>query len=162
MSQWTHMVGAIQCHWTEEEAIERLGKPVLWNDTKKRGIKYGTPEWSDYYENVWSAAFDKFEKGEGIPMGSEGSVDWYFSKTNDDPSCLGMGGMIAIQGDLRDFGGDYDIKKTIDWFVRAAKGARFATLTIKDEWSTKYINVTISWGTVIITTDIGDPDYEND
>lgn len=158
MSQWTHMVGTIQCSWSKEQAEEYLGKPVLWEDWS--GIEFDTPEWKDYYENVWSAAFDKFENGEGIPMGSEGSVDWYFSETNDDPSCLGMGGIIAIQGDLRDFGGEPDIKKAIDWFVRAAKWARFATLTIKDEWSTKYIHVIVDWGHIIIA-EIKEDEYEN-
>ena len=147
MSQWTHVIGTIQCSWTEEDAIELLGKPVLWSDTDD--LEYGTPEYDSYYENVWRPAFDNFAKGKGIPMGSEGSVDWYFVKTKDQ-NCLGEGSLIAIQGDLRDFGGEKDIQGIIDWFVNAAKHARFATLIIKDEYSDEYVHIVADWGHIMI------------
>ena len=150
MSQWTHMVGVIQCSWTKEEAEKLLGKPVLWDDHYKLGLKYGTPEYKDYMDNVWGKAFTDWEDGHGIPMGSEGSVDWYFTKTVDE-NCIGMGSIIAIQGDLRDFGGTYDIEQTIQWFVNAAKEARFASLVIKDEWSDEYIYIVADWGHIMIS-----------
>ena len=149
MSQWTHVIGSIQCSWTKEKAIELLGKPVLWNDAEKLGIKFGTPEWENYYDNVWAKAFENNRKGVGIPMGSEGSIDWYFSNTADD--AIGEGSIISIEGDLRDFGGDAGIKLIIDWFVRAASESRFATLTIKDEFSEEYVNVIVDWHGVFIS-----------
>lgn len=144
MSQWTHVVGSIQCSWTKDMATEFLGKPVLWDDHK--AFKYGTPEFEDYFKNVWEKAFDDSEAGTGIPMGSEGSIDWHFIHNESKEHTVGEGTMIAIEGDLRDFGGDKDIQTIINWFERAAKKARFATLTIKDEWSEEYITFTYSWG----------------
>ena len=150
MSQWTHVIGSIQCCWSKKEALEKLGKPVLWDDCEKLGIKYGTPEFEDYSENVWRKAFKDNEKGEGIPMGSEGSIDWYFVNTANEDA-LGEGTLIAIQGDLRDFGGKKDIQVIINWFEKATEHARFATLTIKDDDSPKYITLISDWGEFIIT-----------
>lgn len=150
MSQWTHMVGTIQCSWSKEQAEEYLGKPVLWEDCKKLGIKYGTPEYEDYMENVWCKAFKNWEEGKGIPMGSEGSVDWYFNETVDE-NCIGMGSIIAIQGDLRDFGGEEEIKMVTQWFINAAIHARFAILVIRDEYSDEFVYVCVDWGHVMIS-----------
>lgn len=147
MSQWTHVVGTIQCSWDEATAIEQLGKPVLWDD--HRVFKYGTPEYEDYMENVWKKAFDDNEKGIGIPMGSEGSLDWYFVQTKDE-NVLGEGSLIAIQGDLRDYGGETEVQYIIDWFIKAVGKARFATLTINDDYSDEYVTVTINWGDICI------------
>ena len=149
MSQWTHVVGAIQCSWTEEEAVEKLGKPVLWDDTNRLGLKWGTPEYKDYSENVWKKAFEDNDKGEGIPMGSEGSLDWYFVQTKDK-DVIGEGSLIAIQGDLRDFGSEKEVNFIIEWFKRATKKVRFATLTIQDDWSDEFITITSTWGDVSI------------
>lgn len=149
MSQWTHVVGAIQCSWTKEEAIEFLGKPVLWEDLKKLDLKYGTPEFEDYINNVWKKAFEANEMGFGIPMGSEGSIDWHFIET--ETNALGEGTMIAIEGDLRDFGGDEEVQFIIDWFSKATKKARFATLVVRDDWSDQYISVVSCWGNITIT-----------
>ena len=38
MSQWTHMVGAIQCHWTEKEAIELIEKHKLLKEEDENNI----------------------------------------------------------------------------------------------------------------------------
>ena len=143
MSQWTHVVGSIQCSWDKKQAIEKLGKPVLWQDADK--FEYGTPEYKDYYENVWKKAFQDNKEGKGIPMGSEGSIDWYFIKTNQE-HCLGEGTLISIQGDLRDFGGDEEVDLIVNWFEKATEDARFATLTIKDEYSPNYITIITYWG----------------
>jgi len=143
MSQWTHVVGSIQCSWSKDKATEFLGKPVLWNDHED--LEYGTPEFEDYFKNVWDKAFDDSEAGTGIPMGSEGSIDWHFIDVPSQEHTLGEGSMIAIEGDLRDFGGEHDIQIIINWFKRAAKKARFATLTIKDEYSDEYITLTYDW-----------------
>lgn len=157
MSQWTHIVGAIQCSWTEEEAIEKLGKPVLWDDGK---ALFGTSEWDGYYQNVWCKAFDDSAAGVGIPMGSEGSINWKYVST--DEWYAGAGTLIAIEGDLRDFGGENDINLIINWFTRAAKKARFATLTIKDEWLDEYITVICDlWGTVTVIKHTGENDENN-
>lgn len=160
MSQWTHIVGAIQCHWDKETAIKRLGKPVLWDDAKRMGIKYDTPEYEDYYENTWAKAFQDNRDGCGIPMGSEGSIDWYFTKTDED--YLGKGGMIAIQGDLRDYGGDKKIQFIVDWFIRATEDVRFATLTIRDEYTTEFVQVIVDWGHVIVARIPGEPAEEEE
>lgn len=145
MSQWTHVVGSITCSWTKEEAIEKLGKPVLWDD--HRVFKYGTPEYEDYMKNIWEKAFDDSEKGVGIPMGSEGSIEWYFVEAPINEHTLGEGSMVAIEGDLRDFGGEADIQIIINWFKKAVKDARFATLTIRDEYKDEYITLVHEWGT---------------
>ena len=149
MSRWTHVIGSIQCGWQKDMATEFLGKPVLWDDHED--LEYGTPEYEDYFKNVWEKAFDDSDAGTGIPMGSEGSIDWHFIDVPSQEHTLGEGSMIAIEGDLRDFGGDKDIQTIINWFARVAKEARFATLTIKDEWSHEFITLTYYWGTMLET-----------
>lgn len=147
MSRWTHVVGCIQCSWDYEKAEKCLGRPVLWDDHNKLGLKWDTPEYEDYFENVWKKAFEDNKKGEGIPMGSEGSLDWYFVQTKDE-HVLGEGSLIAIQGDLRDYGWEDEVEYIIKWFKRAAFQSRFATLTINDEWSDNFITITITFGIV--------------
>ena len=150
MSRWTHVVGCIQCDWDYEEAEKRLGRPVLWGDTDELGLQWGTPAYEDYSKNVWEKAFEDNEKGEGIPMGSEGSLDWYFVQTKDG-HVFGEGTLIAIEGDLRDYGSESEVEYIIKWFKRAAFQSRFATLTIEDEWSDDYITVRINFNIVNIS-----------
>lgn len=156
MSQWTHFLGTVQCCGTEEEVEKAFGKPVLWNDISKLGYQCGTPEYDDYYKNVWYQAFKDFRLGRGIPMGSEGSVKWKFSDTHnidyddgEDYTAMGEGSLIAIEGDLRDFGDEDDIQKSIDWFVKGCNAirARLATLYINAEWG-DIILIEFTWGEV--------------
>ena len=144
MSQWTHVIGTIQYCYKKPEDLEKiLGKPVLWKDALK--FKYGSPEQEDFHQNVWCKAFDDNEKGRGIPMGSEGSLEWYFVDTSEaNENVLGEGSLIVIEGDLRDYGGKTEVNYIIKWFTNVLKelSAREGILKIRDEWSPEIIIVT--------------------
>jgi len=143
MSQWTHAIGTIQYSYRKPEELEKiLGKPILWKDGLQ--FKYRSPEWEDFHQNVWCKAFDDNEKGCGIPMGSEGSLEWYFVDTSEaNENVLGEGSLIAIEGDLRDYGGETEVNHIIKWFTNALVelGAREGILKIRDDWSSETIIV---------------------
>lgn len=147
MSQWTHAIGTIQCRTCTKEEVERImGKPVLWND--HLDIKYGTPKWEDYHKNVWCRAFEENEKGRGIPMGSEGSMEWYLVDTSkNNENVAGEGTLIAIEGDLRDYGGEAEVQYIIQWFRKAVDelGGREAILKIHDEWTPYSLVIMYNW-----------------
>lgn len=151
MSQWTHFLGTIQCSRSREAVEAALGKPVLWGDDDH--LEYGTPEYEEWYENTWTAAFRNFGRG-GIPMGSEGSVNWHFTKTgNGEYTAIGEGSLVAIEGDLRDFGEEEsDITNSINWFLKACETlhARTAVLRIEVECG-KTVLVEYDWGKAYTT-----------
>ena len=70
-----------------------------------------------------------------LPMGSEGTLEisvWH----NPDKSCLAST-TVSVFGDLRDFGGEEDIKSLKDWFDDCCHGfsVRQAIIQIEDEWN---------------------------
>ena len=162
MSQWTHFIGTIQYNGNYDDALKALGKPILWNDAKQ--LEYGTPQYKDYYTNVWRAAFKNFEAGQGIPMGSEGSINWKFSDTSvENENVLGEGALIAIEGDLRDFGeNDDEINRSIAWFEKACQQlyARDAVLKIDVEFGPVLV---IEWdGEKVRRTELRTWEWRND
>jgi len=148
MSQWTHVIGTIQCDKEDKFVVKALGKPVLWSDSDE--LEYGTPEYEDYDENVWKKAFEENRKGRGIPMGSEGSINYKITSTLEENDYAGEGTLVAIEGDLRDYGGEKDVDFIIDWFTRGARElhARAAVLSIDDEWSDQFVVVYWDFGRV--------------
>ena len=139
MSYWTQVIGNIITSCSDYEKIESImGKPVHWpkfdlNLLKDKCIR----QLNDFYDNIWQPAFERYDTYEDqLPMGSEGSIDWRYIDTNNiNESVYGKGSMIAIDGSLRDFGGDEDIRKTINWFIRCCNelNARYGVLAITDE-----------------------------
>lgn len=136
MSQWTHVIGTIQCSKEDDLVVKALGKPALWSDE----IDYET----------WKNAFEENRKGRGIPMGSEGSIHYKVIDTSEKNDYVGEGTLVAIEGDLRDYGGEKDIDFIIDWFTKGAQklDARAAVLSIDDEWSDQFVVVYWDFGRV--------------
>lgn len=141
MSFWTHFIGTMQfCARSYEDVEAVLGKPTLfedvwrWDDWEDR-----TEEEIDRRQNeLWVPAFEAWRNGTGMPMGSEGSINWrYVDTSRENDKVLGEGTLVAIEGDLRDFGDNIeDIKKSILWFRNKcfALGTRNAVLRIQADW----------------------------
>lgn len=141
MSFWTHFIGTMQfCSSSYEEVEAILGKPTLWPE-----FDYHLPkdefmsQVEDFSNNIWMPAIEAWDNGTGMPMGSEGSINWKYSDTSkENKNVFGEGTLIAIEGDLRDFGADIeDIRKSMLWFRSKcfALGAREAVLRIQaDGW----------------------------
>ena len=83
-------------------------------------------------------------------MGSEGSINYKITSTLEENDYAGEGTLVAIEGDLRDYGGEKDVDFIIDWFVRGARElhARAAVLSIDDEWSDQFVVVYWDFGRV--------------
>lgn len=141
MSFWTHFIGTMQfCTHSYEEVEAILGKPTLfedvwgWDDDEER-----TEEEIHRRQNeLWKPAFVAWRNGTGMPMGSEGSINWrYIDTSKENDRVFGEGTLVAIEGDLRDFGCDIeDIRKSMLWFRSKcfALGVRATTLRIQTEW----------------------------
>lgn len=141
MSFWTHFIGTMQfCARSYEDVEAVLGKPTLfhdvwdWDDDEER-----TEEEIDRrQEELWAPAFRAWRDGTGMPMGSEGSLNWkYIDTSKENDHVFGEGTLVAIEGDLRDFGCDIeDIRKSMLWFRSKcfALGTRTAVLRINADW----------------------------
>ena len=132
-----------------------MGKPVEWpefDDDLERDEYMRQVE--DFSNHIWKPAFKNYREHEDqMPMGSEGSLDWRYVDTNDiNNRVIGKGSMIAIDGSLRDFGGEEDVRKTVKWFVRCCNElyARYAVLVITDDMSSYKTTVIYNWGTAYI------------
>lgn len=156
MSCWTQVIGNIITSCSDYEKIESImGKPVEWPE-----LDFDLPkdefmrQLNDFQSNVWKPAFERYRTYEDqLPMGSEGSIDWRYVDTNDiNERVAGKGTMIAIDGSLRDFGGEEDVRKTVKWFVRCCHElyARYAVLVISDDISSYKTTVIYNWGTAYI------------
>jgi hypothetical protein len=105
MSRWTHIAGAVRI-----DGFIGLKK----GDTDasiKRGIEraLGKVVTYDSPDSLWRS------KAKKTPMGSEGGVRYDYTVTAKDGSSMSRG-LISIDGDLRDFGGNPDdITSIVDW-----------------------------------------------
>lgn len=141
MSFWTHFIGTMQfCSHSYEEVEAVLGKPTLfrdvwtWDENEERTIE----EINRRQEELWKPAFVAWREGTGMPMGSEGSINWkYVDTSKENENVFGEGTLVAIEGDLRDFGYDIeDIRKSLLWFRSKCfdLGARESVLRINADW----------------------------
>lgn len=141
MSFWTHFIGTMQfCAHSYEEVEAILGKPTLfedvwgWDDEEERTEE----EIHRRQKELWAPAFKAWRNGTGMPMGSEGSINWkYIDTSKENDRVLGEGTLVAIEGDLRDFGADIDeVKKSMLWFRSKclALGVRATALRIQTDW----------------------------
>lgn len=153
MSYWTQVIGNIITGCRDYEKIESImGKPVYWAefDLDLPQDEY-IRQVDDFHKNIWKPAFERYDNNEDqLPMGSEGSIDWRFVDTNDvNESVFGKGCMIPIDGSLRDFGGDEDVRKTVNWFIRCCNElyARYGVLVITDDMSSYKTTVIYDFGT---------------
>lgn len=130
MSQWTHVIGTIQCgRVSDEEVAKSLG--TTWT-----------------FEEMWNKTIqNKKFIGPKVPEGSEGSVQYNITRHNENEEfrAIGEGTLIAIEGDLRDYGDDIrDVKELVDWFTQGCQflDARLAILSISIEFGPQLI---IQW-----------------
>ena len=146
MSFWTHFIGTMQFRSRSYEEVEAiLGKPTLfrdvwtWDDDEERTEE----EIHRRQEELWKPAFVAWENGTGMPMGSEGSINWrYVDTSRENDHVFGEGTLVAIEGDLRDFGADIeDIRKSLLWFRSKCfdLGARESVLRIQTDWWYNFI-----------------------
>lgn len=115
MSQWTHVnssfrldsIGSI----TDEDIYDVFGRHVGFYDLCDFDREYKT-----------------------TPMGSEGSLEIAIYH-NPEKSHLAST-QVSVFGDLRDFGGEWGIKKLKQWFDECCAKfvVRQAIIQIRDEW----------------------------
>lgn len=124
MSIWTHVIGTIQCEpSTKDKLVAALGTP--WKFGHLNETRFVGPH---------------------VPEGSEGSIQWTASHHgNSKWRVVGEGTVIAIEGDLRDYGDDIrDIKEVVDWFTHGCEAldARAGLLSISVEFGPQLV---IKW-----------------
>lgn len=106
MSAWTHVAGIVRI-----DALRLSGKNA--NEKLKTEIKEILGEPKDYHE---LEIYSNDTANTRVPYGSEGSLD-YEIRLNNDYNML-PAGYISIFGDLRNFGGEYDQERILNWLRR--------------------------------------------
>lgn len=115
MSIWTHVTGSFTTIDNAKTIKAALGEPFLYRIAREIDNKYGydSPE-SEEYNKKWMDAFNNEQKG-GIPMGSEGSLDYRIIKDrNFNPDEV----TVIVQGNLRDYEEPGPIIKWIKGFSK--------------------------------------------
>lgn len=137
MSQWTHISGTFRVDGFDFESITRLTEDDKKDVTAPCPMNIGimTPEYDfdatdnmtpEQKDNYYKLRRDQWEAAEksGIPMGSEGSLEWSWIGLKDSSSvCRGH---YVITGDLR----DYDSAEPIFQWVKKI----VAELKVKNYW----------------------------
>ena len=107
MSQWTHVAGIIR--------LDSMGANIIRADTSfKNGMI------KEAVAKVLGKTCD-FESGDkawsqcGVPMGSEGSLQYRVHPNSEEDTHSLNWGYVAIWGDLRDFGME-SVLKIQEWF----------------------------------------------
>ena len=128
MSVWTHVYGMVQGYvpenTTEEDIKKVIGVMRVWDDFVEKNI---------VTSQEWKEAFDKTKNP--IPMGSEGSMEYVigFRESED----YGKTAIISFFGNLRDYGGDEDLRGLLKWFMSIFDFvfAPKAYINIEDYWN---------------------------
>ena len=128
MRIWTHVYGMIQGYMpegaTEEDIRKVIGTMRVWDDFV--GKDFITLK-------EWKEAFDKTKNP--IPMRSEGSMEYVIDFRESEE--YGKTVIISFFGNLRDYGGDEDLRGLLKWFVSIFDFvlAPKAYMNVEDYWN---------------------------